>query len=84
MNQEQVLSLIRTVLQIAGTYVVASGKISAENWATWTGGALIIIATAWSMWAHTTANQIKAVTQKDEVRSVSLTPEGKDALGLKS
>lgn len=63
MNNDQLLSLLRTVLQIIGTVVVAHGTLGI-NGAIWEqiSGALVVLApTVWSMYANTKAAKLASV-----------------------
>lgn len=72
MNQDQVLSLLRTVLQIIGTSVVAHGTlgINGAMWEQITGALLVLAPTIWSMYAHTRAAAIASVAANPDVKSV--------------
>lgn len=72
MNQDQVFSLLRTVLQIAGTAIVAHGTlgINGAMWEQLSGGILMLAPVIWSMWVHTDASKIKAVTAMPGVAQI--------------
>ena len=63
MNNDQLLSLLRTVLQIIGTSVVAHGTlgINGAMWEQITGGVLMLAPTIWSMYAHTNTATLATV-----------------------
>lgn len=52
MNQDQVLSLIRWGLTAGGSYLVSTGKITAPDVATISGGLIALVSVGWSMFAH--------------------------------
>ena len=52
MNQDQVMSLARWGLTVAGTYVVSSGKVDNATWAQISGGLAAIVPVVWSMFVH--------------------------------
>jgi hypothetical protein len=64
MNQDQLLSLLRTVLQVAGTAIVAHGTlgINGAMWEQISGGVLMLAPVLWSMYVHTDGQKIAAVT----------------------
>jgi hypothetical protein len=77
MNQEQILSLARTLLQIGGTLAVARGWVSAEQAADLTnqlvvaGGALVTIgATVWGLVARSKKNLVASVAALPEVAEI--------------
>jgi hypothetical protein len=72
-NQEQLLSLLRTALQMIGTYLLARGTLGADGanlWQLISGLIMMIAPTVWSMFAHTESAQIKNVTAMDDVAKV--------------
>lgn len=72
MNQDQLLSLLRAVLQIIGTAVVAHGTLGI-NGAMWEqiAGAVVMIAPAlWGVAVHTDAAKIASVTAMPDVTAV--------------
>ena len=52
MNQEQVLSIARTVLKIGGGYLIGRGVVDAAAWLDITGGVLAIVGIVWSAITH--------------------------------
>ena len=63
MNSAQLMSLLRTLLQIVGTAVVAHGTLGI-NGAMWEqiSGAVIMVAPAiWGIYAHTVTAQLAAL-----------------------
>lgn len=52
MNQDQVLSLVRAALLIAGSFLVSSGRFSASDWENISGAVLMLAPIIWSMFAH--------------------------------
>ena len=63
MNSDQLLSLVRTLLQIAGTAVVAHGTlgINGAMWEQISGAVIMIVPTVWSMYAHTDTAKLASV-----------------------
>src|ERR1017187_979979 len=72
MNQDQLLSLLRTVLQIIGTSIVAHGTmgINGAMWEQISGAVIILAPTIWSMYAHTHESMIASVTANPDVKQV--------------
>ena len=80
MNQDQLLSLVRTVLQILGTAVVAHGTLGINSvmWEQISGAVIIIAPTIWSMYAHTQAAAIASVAANPDVKSIVVTTGASD------
>lgn len=72
MNQDQVLSLVRTLLQILGTSIVAHGTlgINGAMWETISGAVIMLVPVAWSMYSHTDGQKIAAVTAMPDVSKI--------------
>ena len=52
MNQDQILSVLRTVLKIGGGYLVARGVADEGTWTAISGGVLAVAGLAWSHFHH--------------------------------
>lgn len=70
MNSDQLLSLLRTLLQILGTYLTTKGFVNETLWAQISGIVLVIAPTIWSIYAHTDAANIKKVTAMPDVQAI--------------
>jgi len=72
MNNAQLLSLLRTLLQIAGTAVVAHGTlgINGAMWEQISGAIIMLAPIIWSMFAHTDTAQLKAVEAMPDVKKI--------------
>jgi hypothetical protein len=72
MNQDQLLSLLRTLLQVIGTAVVTHGTlgINGAMWEQISGAIIIIAPTIWSMYAHTDKANLAKVTAMPDVTQV--------------
>ena len=72
MNSDQAMSLLRTLLQVAGTAIVSHGflGINGTMWEQLSGGALMIAPVIWSMFAHTDAAKIASVTAMPDVAQI--------------
>jgi hypothetical protein len=72
MNQDQLLSLLRTILQVIGTAVVTHGTlgINGAMWEQISGAVIIIAPTIWSMYEHTDAANIAKVTAMPDVAKI--------------
>ena len=81
MNQDQMLSLLRTILQIIGTSIVAHGTmgINGAMWEQISGVVIILAPTVWSMYAHTDTAKLKAVEAMPAVTKITVAPTTADA-----
>ncbi len=61
-TQDQVLSVVRWLIATVGGYVVGKGWLSSEQIVLITGVAVAVVPLVWSLFAHTQANQVRAVT----------------------
>ena len=52
MNQEQVLSLVRTLLKVGGAFLVAKGTITEPGLETAVGAIITLVGIVWSAVAH--------------------------------
>lgn len=67
------MSLLRTALQMLGTYLVARGVLGADGanlWQLITGIVMMVAPTVWSMFAHSESSQIKNVAEMKDVERV--------------
>lgn len=71
MNTEQFTSLLRTVLQVAGSVAVGRGWVDAETSTAIAGAVVTLAATAWSLWAHRNDALVKAA---EKVPGVTVKP----------
>ena len=71
-NNAQLLSLLRTVLQIAGTAIVAHGTlgINGAMWEQISGGILMLAPIIWSMFAHTDSAALATVEAMPDVAKI--------------
>jgi len=83
MNQDQVMSIARAVLQIVGTFLISNGIFTEANWGTAAGAILVLVGIGWGMYAQTKANKVAAVAAMPEVAKVVLTPTP-EGLALKN
>jgi hypothetical protein len=62
MNQDQLLSLARAVMQVTGTVLttVGVGGITDSSWSTITGGVLVLISLIWGNRAHSESGTVAA------------------------
>lgn len=54
MNLDQVLSLVRAVLNVAGGTIIAKGYADSSNWEAIAGGVLAVVAVVWAFLHHQT------------------------------
>ncbi len=82
-NSDQLLSLLRTLLQIAGTAIVAHGTlgINGAMWEQISGGILMLAPIVWSMFAHTDSAKIAAVAAMPDVEKIVVQPKATDGVG---
>ena len=82
-NTEQLMSLLRAVLQIMGTALVAHGTlgINAALWEQISGGILMLAPIVWSMFAHTDSAKIAAVAAMPDVEKIVVQPKAADGVG---
>lgn len=75
-TSDQLLSLLRTVLKIAGALVVAHGTlgINGAMWEQISGGVLMIVPVVWDMFNHSTTGQLRAVEAMPEVKKITVVP----------
>ena|ERR1700733_11172491 len=70
LNQDQALSLLRQVLGIVGTTVVAQGYMTNNMWALWSGLATAILPLVWAYIANRQKNKISMVANMANVQYV--------------
>jgi hypothetical protein len=51
MSAEQIGGLLRALLATGGTYAIAKGYVTPENWEWISAGALGLVVSGWSWWA---------------------------------
>jgi hypothetical protein len=70
MNSEQLASLLRTLVQVAGAYAVGRGWVDADT-ATTLGGALVtVIVTVWGLYARRNAGLLAAAAAVPAVQAI--------------
>jgi hypothetical protein len=74
MNQDQVMSIVRSVLQILGTGLVSKGVIGDADWTTIAGAILMVVPVGWGIYAHTQQQKIASVAAMPEVKTIVATP----------
>ena len=75
MNQEQVLSLLRTLLQIGGSVAVTKGWTDEGTVVALTGALVTIAATAWGLIARSNKNLVVAAAAVPEVQQIVAAPK---------
>lgn len=80
MNQDQVMSTIRTVLTILGPILVSKGLVSSTGLTDWTNNIITLVGAAlpfgawiWGLFAHTETAKIASVNAIDGVKVVNQT-----------
>lgn len=74
MNQEQVLSVTRDLLQIVGTFLTTYGLMSSTQWAPVAGGVLMIVPVVWGIINHSQTNAVAVVAAMPEVKKIETEP----------
>ena len=82
-NNDQLLSLLRTLLQIVGSFIVSHGTfgINGAIWEQISGAIIIIAPTIWSMYAHTDRANIEKVSAMPDVKKIVVKPNADDGVG---
>lgn len=75
-NTDQVLSLVRAVLQIVGSMLMAKGLVTAPDWTTWTAAILMVAPLIWGVAAHTDSAKLKSVEAMPEVVKIDIAAQG--------
>lgn len=74
MNSEQLASLLRTILQVAGAFIVGRGWVDESTVAS-IGGALVTIAvTAWGLYARRNAGLVASAAAVPSVQTIVAAP----------
>lgn len=73
MNQEQFLSIVRSLLQVAGTFTTTYGLFSDQQWTAVAGGIVMIAPVAWGIYVHTKNNAVAVVAAMPEVKKIETT-----------
>jgi hypothetical protein len=61
MNNQQVLSVARDLLQVIGTFLTTYGVLNSGQWEAVAGGILMIVPVVWGIYSHTQANAVATV-----------------------
>jgi hypothetical protein len=72
MNSDQFLSLVRTILQIAGTVVVSHGVLGIDgaSWEIISGAIIVVAPTIWGIMTRTDAAKIASVAAMPDVTKI--------------
>jgi hypothetical protein len=76
MTQDQMLMLLRMLLQMAGTFLVAHGVFGEADWTTLAGVAVTLAPMGWSFWARRTAGLQSTVGAMPNTVVVTTAPVG--------
>src|SRR3712207_7502317 len=77
-NQEQILSLVRTLLQIGGTALVTRGILTGAEWEAILSAILFVVPTIWGIWARRYTGLVEAAAAVPNVQQI--TADSKTAL----
>ncbi len=80
MNPDQGLSALRWLLSVAGSYVLASGKIDGVMWAQISTAILTLAPVVWSMFVHTDTAKVQAAAAVPGVQSIQIGQTAEPAL----
>jgi len=72
-NQDQFLSVVRSLLSIAGTLGVAYGVGTENTWATIGSSVIPIAALAWGQFVHSDSQKVASVSAMPEVKGLTVT-----------
>lgn len=75
MNSEQLTSLLRTVLQVAGGMAIGRGWVDAETATAITGAIVTIAATAWSLYTRRSAGLVASAAAVPGVSTIVAAPK---------
>ena len=80
MNSDQLMSLLRTLLQIAGTALVSHGTlgINGAMWEQISGAIIMVAPVVWSMASHTDGAKIASVAAMPDVAQIVVKSTAKD------
>lgn len=81
MNSEQLTSLLRTVLQVAGGIAVGRGWVDAETSTAIAGAIVTIVVTGWSLWIRRSAGLVASAATVPGVATIVAAPKIVDAVG---
>ena len=59
-NQDQVLSVLRSLLTVGGTWLVSHGVMTDTDWTTVAGAILAVAPIAWGWYAHSKKGKLAA------------------------
>jgi len=79
MNEQQLESLLRMILQFAGGFVVAKGWVDEKTMLGVVGALVTICVTAWGLWRHSDVEIVKSAAKLPVVREI-ITAENSESL----
>ena len=81
-NTDQLMSLLRTLLQIAGTAIVTHGTlgINGAMWEQISGAIIMLAPTVWGVLAHTDSAKLAAVEAMPDVTKISVKETASDGV----
>ncbi|BCM87095.1 hypothetical protein NS228_13375 [Methylobacterium indicum] len=74
MNQEQLTTLLRTLLQFAGGIAVGCGWLDADTATTLTGALVTLIVTVWGLYVRRNAGLVAAAAALPAVKAILAAP----------
>ncbi len=76
-NQDQILSLLRSLLAIAGGWLVSKGLLNDSQFATLSGAIMAVAPTIWGILTHTETATVKAAERAPGVVKVVVDSQAK-------
>lgn len=80
MNQEQLTTLLRTLLQFGGGIAVGRGWIDADTATTLTGALVTLIVTVWGLYVRRNAGLVAAAAEVPTVTAILADPTTAQAI----
>lgn len=73
-NLDQIMSLVRAVLAIAGTILTTHGTVNETMWQQIAGAVIILVPIVWGMFVQSDTAKLKAAAQVDGVEKIVVSP----------
>lgn len=74
MNQEQITSLVRTIMQVLGGVVATQSWYSDQLWLAITSGVIVVAVTVWGLWARNNTNLVASAASVPAVDKIVAQP----------
>ncbi len=60
MTRDLIEAIVRTLLQMAGSYLIGKGLVSEDSWIQISGGAVAGVGVIWMLWARWNTRKVAA------------------------